>query len=218
MTDQSVKNRPFGQMSTRREREREAHRREILEAAGRVFARKGFAGATMDEIAQEAEFSKAALYLYFKNKEDLFLSLIHEKLDSLGKKLREVASADVPPDVKIENLVRVHLEAFEEDKEFFQIIASEHPRLDAEVGNRLRQDMRGRYIKYIDMIEGVMREGIEKGILRDVSPRLLALALTGIIHSFTAQWILTGGEESLTDKGHIVLEFFFHGARRKKGG
>ncbi|RKY57461.1 MAG: TetR/AcrR family transcriptional regulator, partial [Candidatus Latescibacterota bacterium] len=96
-------------MSTRREREREAHRREILEAAGRVFARKGFAGATMDEIAQEAEFSKAALYLYFKNKEDLFLSLIHEKLDSLGKKLREVASADVPPDVKIENLVRVHL-------------------------------------------------------------------------------------------------------------
>ncbi|RKY64298.1 MAG: TetR/AcrR family transcriptional regulator, partial [Candidatus Latescibacterota bacterium] len=49
-------------MSTRREREREAHRREILEAAGRVFARKGFAGATMDEIAQEAEFSKAALY------------------------------------------------------------------------------------------------------------------------------------------------------------
>jgi len=203
---------------TRRERERRAHRRAILEAANRVFARKGFASATMDEIAQEAEFSKAALYLYFKNKEDLFLSLIHEKFDSLGEKLREVASADVPPDVKIENLVRVHLEAFESDKEFFQIIASEHPRLDAEVGNRLRQDIRGRYVKYIDMIEDVMREGIEKGILRDVSPRLLALALTGIIHSFTAQWILTGGEESLTDKEHTVLELFFHGARRKKGG
>lgn len=202
-------------MLTRREREREAHRREILEAAGRVFARKGFAAATMDEIAQEAEFSKAALYFYFKNKEELFLSLIHEKFNSLGEKLRRVTSSEDSPDVKIGDLVRIHLEAFEEDKEFFQIIASEHPRLDAEVGNRLRQDIRGRYVRYIDMIEDVMREGVEEGVLRDVPPRLLALALTGIVHSFTAQWVLTGGEESLTDKGHIILELFFHGASRK---
>ncbi|HID10169.1 MAG TPA: TetR/AcrR family transcriptional regulator [Candidatus Latescibacteria bacterium] len=200
---------------TRRERERRAHRRDILEAANKIFARKGFVSATMDEIAQEAEFSKAALYLYFKNKEDLFLSLIHEKFDSLGEKLREVASADASPDVKIENLVRVHLEAFESDKEFFQIIASEHPRLDVEAGDRLRQDMRERYVKYIDMIEDVMQEGIEKGVLKDVPPRLLALALTGIIHAFTAQWILIGGEEPLAEKGTFVLELFFHGARRK---
>lgn len=218
MTDQSVKNRPFGQMSTRRERERQVHRREILEAAARVFARKGYAAATMEEIAQEAEFSKAALYFYFKNKEELFLSLIHEKFDSFGAKFEEVVSSALPPYGKIKRLISAHFEAFEADKEFFQIIASEHPRLDVEVRDRFRQDMRERYAKYMDMVEGVMREGIEEGALRDLPPRLLALALTGMIHFVTAQWVLSGGKGSLVEKAPFVSRLFFEGAGVQRKG
>ena len=54
---------------TRREREKALHRQEILEAAKRVFARKGFSGATIDEIAQEAEFSKGAMYIHFEKEQ-----------------------------------------------------------------------------------------------------------------------------------------------------
>ncbi|MCE5252299.1 TetR/AcrR family transcriptional regulator [bacterium] len=60
----------------RREREKETHRLEILAAATRVFARKGYFHATLDEVAQEAEFSKASLYNYFSSKEDLLFSIM----------------------------------------------------------------------------------------------------------------------------------------------
>jgi len=56
---------------SRREREKLAHRQEILDAATRVFAEKGFFSATLDEVAQEAEFSKGTVYLYFSSKDDL---------------------------------------------------------------------------------------------------------------------------------------------------
>jgi TetR/AcrR family fatty acid metabolism transcriptional regulator len=65
---------------SRREREKLAHRAEIIDAALRVFARKGFFQATLDGVAQEAEFSKGALYLYFSSKEDILYIAMKEKL------------------------------------------------------------------------------------------------------------------------------------------
>lgn len=62
-------------IAARRKREKAERRTAILAAASRVFATKGFAVATMDEVAAEAELSKGTLYLYFKNKDDLFLAL-----------------------------------------------------------------------------------------------------------------------------------------------
>jgi len=59
---------------TRRERERDRRRNEIIDAASRVFAARGYSVATMDAIASEAELSKGTLYLYFENKEALFLA------------------------------------------------------------------------------------------------------------------------------------------------
>jgi len=67
----------------RREREREERREAILDAAERVFAEKGFLTATMDEIAAQAELSKGALYLYFKNKDELFLGHSTRALEAL---------------------------------------------------------------------------------------------------------------------------------------
>ncbi|MDD2227780.1 MAG: TetR/AcrR family transcriptional regulator [Candidatus Cloacimonetes bacterium] len=60
----------------RRQREKEQRRDDIIEAASQVFFKKGLADATMDEIATQAELSKATLYLYFKNKEELFLTVL----------------------------------------------------------------------------------------------------------------------------------------------
>ena len=67
---------------SRREREKAAHRREIMQAALAVFARKGVATATMEEIAQEAEFSKGAVYLHFASKEELLSTILVDILQN----------------------------------------------------------------------------------------------------------------------------------------
>ena len=65
----------------RREREKSIHRMEIMSAATRVFAEKGYFAATLDEVAQEAEFSKGSLYNYFSSKEDLLYNILKQILN-----------------------------------------------------------------------------------------------------------------------------------------
>ena len=74
----------------RKERERERRRQQIMVAAKRVFTDKGFSKATMEDIAKEAELSPGTLYLYFKNKDDLFFSLMTPVIDDIGVQLEKI--------------------------------------------------------------------------------------------------------------------------------
>ena len=82
--------------SSRREREREARRQAILDAAEAVIRRRGFADTTMDEVATEAELSKGALYLYFANKDALCAALVERTLQRVRPVLEQVVSQPRP--------------------------------------------------------------------------------------------------------------------------
>lgn len=79
-------------IAERREREKEQRKNDIINAAERVFFSKGHENATMDDVADEAELSKGTLYLYFKNKEDLYLA-IHLRGNKILHSLFEKATA-----------------------------------------------------------------------------------------------------------------------------
>ncbi|MBI4722825.1 MAG: TetR/AcrR family transcriptional regulator, partial [Candidatus Stahlbacteria bacterium] len=111
--------------SDRREREKKTNREAILRAANVVFAEKGFDGAILDEIAELAEFSKGAIYGYFKNKEDLFISLIDEELNKVFKITKNVVESPLTPIEKIKELVQKTLAFFEANREFFCIFMPE---------------------------------------------------------------------------------------------
>jgi AcrR family transcriptional regulator len=72
---------------------REQIRREILDAAGRAFARRGFHGASVDAVATEAGLTTGAVYSNFKSKEDLFLALYEDRIASRARELRDTVSA-----------------------------------------------------------------------------------------------------------------------------
>src|SRR4030065_2225528 len=76
----------------RKEREHLVHRGEILRAAEKVFAAKGFFQTTMSVIAQAAEFGTGTLYKYFKSKEDLYFTLIDEKTDEINRLVKDELS------------------------------------------------------------------------------------------------------------------------------
>jgi AcrR family transcriptional regulator len=75
----------------RKEREKEVRRQQILVAAKKVITHKGFAKATVEEIAKEAEISPGTIYLYFKNKEELFSALALRALDFLNLRMDDIA-------------------------------------------------------------------------------------------------------------------------------
>ncbi|NJK86044.1 MAG: helix-turn-helix transcriptional regulator [Bacteroidales bacterium] len=82
-------------ISERKEREKEQRRSDIVDAAEKIFFKKGFEYATMDEIAEQAELSKGTLYLYFKSKEEL-LYAIHLRAMKIIKGLFESAIDQKP--------------------------------------------------------------------------------------------------------------------------
>ena len=90
----------------RKEREKERRRQQIMVAAKRVFVEKGFAGATMEDIAREAELSAGTLYLYFKNKNELYASLTLRVLQYLNIRLEHLKN-DTDTDLrsKISNII-----------------------------------------------------------------------------------------------------------------
>lgn len=79
--------------SKRKEREREARRESILDAAAGVFSRKSYFEATLDEISAEAELAKGTLYNYYKDKQDIFVSLVERGLFQFRSALEQVMSA-----------------------------------------------------------------------------------------------------------------------------
>jgi AcrR family transcriptional regulator len=88
-------------------RRREMTRRHLLEAAAVVFARDGFHGASLDDVAATAGFTKGAVYSNFKSKEDLFLALFDDRLVREAADMQQVLRDPVEGDGRVEQLPRV---------------------------------------------------------------------------------------------------------------
>jgi AcrR family transcriptional regulator len=89
------------------DRRRKQTRDHLLEAAAKVLAERGFQGASLDEVAAKAGFTKGAVYSNFKNKEDLFLALLETLHENEMVELQStIESSDVPPESRLEDFVK----------------------------------------------------------------------------------------------------------------
>ena len=85
----------------RKQQERHARRRRIQRAARTVFAEKGYAKTSIEQIAREASLSVGAIYLYFRSKEDLYVSLLEETLETFDNDLSAVAHRGDSADIRL---------------------------------------------------------------------------------------------------------------------
>ena len=100
----------------RKQRERERRRQQIIVAAKRVFSEKGFSKATMEDIAREAELSPGTLYLYFKNKDELYASLSLRILQYMNIRLEDVKKEkDSTPEQKITSIKEALFDVYQFD-------------------------------------------------------------------------------------------------------
>ena len=108
----------------RRVREKKERRDAILAAASRVFLEQGLGNTTMQDIAREAELSKGALYLYFKNKDELFLQIALSALTDLESLVESVASSNQAPEVKVREMLERYIQYATEQRSRFQVAMS----------------------------------------------------------------------------------------------
>ena len=200
------------QQVSRKKREYQARRSEILGVAERLFASKGFHNTTMAEIAQESEFAIGTLYQFFKNKEDLYYTMVIEKLGLLYSTIGNKVSRFRDSLKKIEGLIKTQLSFFQDNRDFFAIFIKERGSLEATVNEDFGEVLRQKYLSFIDLVAQVMLTGIEQSKLKDLDAREMAWALLGIINSFVFQWIINPRGASLVSKSVVIMDLFLRGA------
>lgn len=197
----------------RKEREKQERKQTILSAAKVVFAEKGFDAAVLDDIAEKAEFSKGAIYGYFKNKEDLFISLIEDGLDNLSEIIKSVVEKSFSPIEKIKDLIKEVLAYLEENKDFFRIFAPERGGFTKKKHPETLKRILPKHQRNIEMVTKVMEDGIRAGKLKKVEPRVLTFALFGLIHSSIGRWVMEEGKGSLKRDAKVITSIFLDGVR-----
>jgi TetR/AcrR family transcriptional regulator len=199
---------------SRKEREYLAHREEILSAAEKVFAAKGFFPTTMSDIAREAEFGTGTLYKYFKSKEDLYFTLIDEKVEEINHLVKAELSQRTLAVERIKKVLGLQFEFFEQNRDFLRIYISERNRFEWTVKDDLGKGIHEKMVTYIDILAGVMRQGVKEGEFKSMNPLDLAHALVGIVNSFIFEWLISPQPYPLISKLDTVLEIFLGGAQR----
>jgi TetR/AcrR family transcriptional regulator len=106
----------------RRQRERQLRKKQILDTARDLLFKKGINATTMNQIARNAELSVGTLYLYFKNKEDLYAALQEEGLDVLYDMISEVEAKDLSALQKIREMALAYLDFSEQHRKYYEII------------------------------------------------------------------------------------------------
>jgi AcrR family transcriptional regulator len=204
----------------RKEREKERRRQQIIVAAKRVFSEKGFNKATMEDIAHEAELSPGTLYLYFKNKEELYASLSLRILQYLHIRVEHVNKEDLAPEQKMDALVEAMYDVYAFDPliliNMFHLQSSEtlknlSPKLMAEIEELSR--------KSIGAIARIFEQGIDSGLFIDRHPVAMAdifwALFSGVILWTTSKKIFNEEKDYLKDTLKIAFEVFSRGIEKK---
>ena len=204
----------------RKERERERRRQQIIVAAKRVFSEKGFTRATMEDIAHEAELSPGTLYLYFKNKDELYASLSLRILHYLLIRLEHLQS-DMKADIeeRIAGLKEAMHDVYEFDPliliNMFHLQSSETlknltPELLSEIKSLTKRSL--------SEMAKMFEEGVQKGVFINKQPIAIAdifwALFSGVVLWETSKSIINKDKDYLKATLETAFEIFDRGIKK----
>ncbi|HXV62136.1 MAG TPA: TetR/AcrR family transcriptional regulator [Vicinamibacteria bacterium] len=194
----------------------EIRTQEVQAAALRVISRKGIAGATMQEIADEAGIAKGTLYLYFKDRDDL----VERTADHAFSKLTERLDGTLPgiPTFreKLTALVRTEIAFFDEHREFFRIyVAYKQPPAELYQNARRRRACHPRYANHLLRLEKVLREAMVSGEVRHCDPARLALLVSESAVALMLRRLAEDRPPEAEVDVRWLVDFLLHGIEEK---
>jgi len=205
------------EIPNRKERERQRHREEVLEAAEVVFAEKGFYQSTMEDVAERAEFSIGTLYNFFSSKEELYQSLMEMRIHQLNVEANAVLDETSSPEELIQAYIQAKIGLSFKYESFAKIYTRER------MGDRFsnaelwREKMGPLFEQVHKRLTGAFQEGIATGQFRsDLDPADMALALDGMTDEFMFERLVNPERVKLKEKYDIICGLIFNGVRSHK--
>jgi TetR/AcrR family transcriptional regulator len=170
-------------VAERKEREKKARRQAILDAARDCFFRDGFEATTISQIADTVELSTGTLYLYFKNKEEIYVSILEEGLDILYDLMKGSERPDASARELLEGYANAYYGFYTDYGQYFDIMFFlRRPDREVELESELEEKLERKSFKCLDLLESAIQKGTAEGHFRDVSPYEASRVLWGTMN------------------------------------
>jgi TetR/AcrR family fatty acid metabolism transcriptional regulator len=181
---------------------------QIIEAAVRVFARKGYYNSRVSDIAREAGIAAGTIYLYFKTKDDILVTLFRCKMADFVDTVRKAIAVEPDAARKVRRLVSLHFRILEENPELAEVV-----QVELRQGQKFFRGASSQEIgAYFALIGSVLEEGVAEGRFRSGLPvKVATKMLFGAMDQVATSWVLGKRGYQLVDTADAVAEIFLQG-------
>ena len=178
----------------------------ILRAAVKVFSEKGFFNSRVSEIAKEANVADGTIYLYFKNKDDLLISLFEEEFGKIVENTRAELEREKDALQKIRRFAITHLSIVSLQQQLAEVLGVEV----RQSTKFMKEYVNKTFIEYLNLIRQVVVEGQEKGLIRkDLTPGIMKRALFGALDEMARYWMLSTKKKHSIDEAALQISDVF---------
>lgn len=179
-------------------------------AAEKLFTSRRFHEITLDDIVREAKVGKGTIYVYFKDKDDLFRQVAISGFDELHALLQRHIASNAPFEAQLLKASEAIEKFFERRKQLFRMIQSEDARMSLCHG-QLKQEWQERRNRLVDSLGQILEKGRAAGRIRsDISPTIIARFLLSLLRSKARD--MRDGLETI--KFELLMDMFLSGASK----
>ncbi len=182
--------------------------KQIIDAAVIVIAENGYHQAQVSKIAKQAGVADGTIYLYFKNKEDILVSLFQEKMGEFIEKIEvEIKSVETAAE-KLYKLIKTHFSLLAADHHLAIVTQLELRQSNKELRLRINEVLKG----YLNVVDKIIRTGIETGEFRDeIDTRLARQMIFGTIDEIVTTWVMNEQKYHLSEQTQKVHQLLING-------
>jgi AcrR family transcriptional regulator len=200
-----------------RHNEQRCKRQQILDAARVIFSQKGYYRATVDDIIALADTGKGTVYNYFLNKEQLFYTLIKETYVPFENGLDKIHRDEREPLDKIQAVIALFLSFYLKNAELWRVMMHEVRGFGYNGPQSLTPEQRDKYHAHftssIGAITGILKEGMQKGVIKacnadQAAHWLFSMIVMSVFHKFVS-------EEDVEQKAKAIADTFLYGVAQK---
>ncbi len=187
----------------------------IINAATKVFAKRGFFHAKVSDIAKEAHVADGTIYLYFENKDDILISLFEEQMQVVLGNMMEEISKEKDAVKKIEKFALTHLKLIELNKNVAEIIQVEL----RQSSKFMKEYKNERFLQYLNLIDDIIKEGQEQGIFKkEIIPGIAKRAFFGALDEMSRFWVLSSHKKyDIETAAKQISGYFLYGLVKNAG-
>lgn len=159
----------------------------IIQAATHVFASKGFYNSKVADVAREADVADGTIYLYFKNKDDLLISIFEHSMDSFISTVGRTLVGLSDPVEKLRRFIHLHLELVHNNQDVAQVLQIEL----RQSSKFMKEYAATKFKDYLDIISKILEEGQSRGLFnKSINPLIIKRTIFGAVDEMALDWVL----------------------------